>query len=108
MRSSFSTHSLVVRSLWPCWMAFLSILELLRPRHHSEYFNRVFRMRRVFPQPAKKEWPRLPCTARTVSLTRDMRDERGGRGFKVSGASNPKRRTLNRAFLAHRVRGSMH
>src|SRR5207253_10973245 len=42
-----------LRSLRPCWTAFLSILSLFRPQHHTESFNCVFRINRVFPQPVR-------------------------------------------------------
>jgi hypothetical protein len=40
-------------SLRPCWTAFLSILRLFGPQHHTQDFNSVFCINRVFPQSAR-------------------------------------------------------
>ncbi|MEO5864431.1 MAG: hypothetical protein ABIQ79_05295, partial [Nitrospiraceae bacterium] len=46
------SHASPLRSLRPCWTAFLSILRLFCLHHRTENSNHIFGINRVFPQPA--------------------------------------------------------
>jgi hypothetical protein len=76
-RTSKLGRIIVVRSLRPCWAAFLSILRPSGLQYlllgHTEYFNGVIRMNRVFPQPArtvKSKTAHVSRTTRAAFLSR--------------------------------------